>query len=171
MKGIEKGFTLIELIIVFTVLSMLSVVGIASFVDYTRSQTLVNDSNNIITVLGRARSDAQSQVKKDGDCINNATLSGFIITFSKLGGTYALGRICSDNPIPHTIVSYTLSKNVSFDSNTDIVTVFYPVLTGQIVLNSDTTLTSGKIILDLSPTLAKRQITIEKSGIITSQAL
>lgn len=172
----KRGFTLIELVIVFTVLIILSVIGIASFVSYSRTQTLVNDSNNLITVLDKARSNAQTQVKKTiTDCSSGDSLSGYIVTISISTNTYDVGIICSgSNPNPQNETTYPLSKNVTFDSATEITTIFYPVLTGTICINDNTCVSgmpSGKIVLDLSPGSIKRQITIDNKGIIKSQPL
>ncbi|KKP80461.1 MAG: hypothetical protein UR81_C0027G0009, partial [Candidatus Levybacteria bacterium GW2011_GWB1_35_5] len=57
-----KGFTLIELIIVFTVLAILAVGGIAAFVAYSQTQALANDRENIISILNLAKANTTSQL-------------------------------------------------------------------------------------------------------------
>jgi len=58
----SQGFTLIELIVVFSIMAILAVVGIASFVSYSRSQALTTTVADIKTILGSARSYTASQV-------------------------------------------------------------------------------------------------------------
>jgi len=59
----SKGFTLIELIVAFSIISIISVVGFASFVTYSRTQAIDNEANQLVSTLNLAKAKAQSQVK------------------------------------------------------------------------------------------------------------
>ena len=59
----EKGFTLLELIVVFSIIAILSTIGLASFVNYSKAQILQGSANDIISTLNTAKSKAASQIK------------------------------------------------------------------------------------------------------------
>jgi prepilin-type N-terminal cleavage/methylation domain-containing protein len=59
----KKGFTLIELIVVFTVLAILSTIGTISLVSYSRAQTLNQATNDLVQTLDTAKSLSGSQLK------------------------------------------------------------------------------------------------------------
>ncbi len=75
----SAGFTFIELIVVFSVIAILSSVGIASFVSYSRTQQLNSSSSELVTLINLAKSRSASQIKPNniGICSNNATLEGY----------------------------------------------------------------------------------------------
>lgn len=137
-----RGFTLIELIVSFSILSILSVVGMASFVNYSRSQTLLSDRQKLITVLNTAKANASSQLKNSYCPSNNnpalnQTLNGYSVTINTTdvnNEKYTLNVECINTgiPQPHPI-DYPLSKNILFDTNptnTNVTTVLFPLFTG-----------------------------------------
>lgn len=88
-----KGFTLIELIIVFTLISLLSVISIQSFVDYNRKQALAAATNAIVTALNTARSRALSQVKPSPQC-DNRVFVGYQVEINTAGKQINLYVVC-----------------------------------------------------------------------------
>ncbi|MDP3988397.1 MAG: prepilin-type N-terminal cleavage/methylation domain-containing protein [Candidatus Levybacteria bacterium] len=58
----KNGFTLIEILIAFSVIAILSTVGLASFVNYSRSQSLNTSAFDVSTMLNKAKSRSQSQM-------------------------------------------------------------------------------------------------------------
>ena len=161
------GFTLIEIIIVFTVLAILSVVGIASFTNYSRTQTLDNEAKNLGNAITVARSMALSQVKGSSVCSGN-TLSGYQIqvyikTAPSKPNTYELSAVCSNN-ILTLITQYKIAPNISIESINVPPTavpniIFSPIITGGI--------TPGDIVL--SGYSKNRTITIGADGRIDIQ--
>lgn len=77
-----SGFTLIELIVVFSLMTILSSAGIAAFVNYSRSQQVATSIADIKTTLGTARSRALSQLKV-GTCGSSSSLQlqGYEVLF------------------------------------------------------------------------------------------
>jgi len=64
----HPGFTLIELIIVFSIMVILSAIGIASYVSYSHSAGIDTNMKEFKTMLFTARSRALSQLR-DSSCI------------------------------------------------------------------------------------------------------
>src|SRR3989344_5954196 len=84
------GFTLIELIVVFSIFSILSALGLASFVTYSRAQAVTTERNNLIQTLNVAKSRAQSQVKPS-TC---TTLVGYSVVLDTANERYTLNALC-----------------------------------------------------------------------------
>lgn len=126
-----RGFTLIELIVSFSILSILSVVGMASFVNYSRSQTLLSDRQKLITVLNTAKANASSQLKGQFDC-SGGVLNGYSVSIDVVNENYILKLECAPSVII-TGTKYPLSKNIVFDTsptNTNVNTILFPLFTG-----------------------------------------
>lgn len=100
-KIISKiGFTLIELIVVFSVMAILSTAGLAAFVSYSRQQTINTVTQEIKTMLFDARSRASSQVSL---CATGQSFDGYLVIFCPKNDTCAP---CSLGPTP----GYQLEK-------------------------------------------------------------
>src|SRR5258708_37050931 len=74
----SKGFTLIELIVVFSIMAILAVAGLAAFVDFSRQQTINTVAQDVKTMVFSARSRAASQVSL---CPSGQTFNGYLILF------------------------------------------------------------------------------------------
>ncbi len=150
----KDGFTLIELVVAFSIMAVLSTIGIASFVNYSRAQTLQQATNGLITTLNTAKAKSLVQVKPDA-CIG--TLGGYSVILTKANNSYKLQAICSGGSVdipPPT----PLPPGVSFSSSMlSTTTITFSVLTGAVV--------SGNIILDGSQLgLPSKTITIDSGG-------
>lgn len=125
----QGGFTFIELIVVFSIVAILSTIGIASFLDYSRSQSLQGATNDLTTVLQLARSRSLSQVKP-AQCVNEE-LKGFKVSLSFSDQSYQLDAICSAGS--YKILQNFLPQNISFDNiKTTSTSFFFPVITGGV---------------------------------------
>ena len=138
--SLSFGFTLLELIIVFTVIAILSTIGIASFVNYSRAQSLQTAAVKLASTLNLAKSSANSQVKPS-QC--SGTLSGYQVDILTTT-TYSLSVFC---PEVHLIQTTTLPDNGNIKFNlvlgqTTTTSIFFPVITsgvqggGNIVLTA-----------------------------------
>lgn len=142
-----KGFTLIELIIVFTIIAILSASGFAAFVLYSQTQSLSNDRENVVSILNLAKANTVSQFKPTSATKCQGTLEGYSVVFTTSGAnvnTYQLYVRCSGNnpgSTPPREVKmndnvYKLSSNITFlttgGSPMNVSSVFYPLLTGGI---------------------------------------
>lgn len=132
IKGFDqRGFTLIELIVVFTVIAILSVIGVAAFVSYGRVQALETAASELKSTLFLAKSRAISQV--NDICISKAQiLDGYEVDLSTLANSYQLKVRCSGFFYPVYPTTY-LPKNISFDSlKTTSISIFFPVISSGV---------------------------------------
>ncbi|MBI2028736.1 MAG: prepilin-type N-terminal cleavage/methylation domain-containing protein [Candidatus Levybacteria bacterium] len=128
----SQGFTLIELIVVFSVMSILSAFGIASFNSYNETKVLQNAAIDVANTLNLAKSRALSQVKPN-TCGANA-LEGYGVDMLS-NKDYQLIAYCTTT---HIISAGSLPDSVDFEeacSGTDHSFLF-PVLEGGVVENS-----------------------------------
>jgi prepilin-type N-terminal cleavage/methylation domain-containing protein len=154
----ESGFTIIEMIVVFSIIAILASIGIVASVNYSQAQALEAATQDLKTVLNQARAYAQSQYKPP-ECNNNA-LEKYRIDLDKNNNEYTLWVICSGS---HSVVEAKLPKDVSFDKNTISSDFFeFPILTGGI--NGDGA--SPWTIKLLGAGTKYKIITIEQNGSI-----
>ena len=172
-KEWSSGFTLIELVIVFSVLAILSVISVASFVSYSRSQAINNDAKSIITIINQAKSNASSQVKPS--VCSGKVLNGYSVSFilSNPKNVYKLNVVCSNTE--SVLSTYRLSSAITFDTTavtgTTMDKVFFNILNGGIKLtNSNNTLSSGQIKLRGFNNTQCRVINLANDGVITAQS-
>lgn len=134
-----SGFTLIELLIVISILAVLGSAGVASFVSYSRSQTLNTAALDIVTTLQVARSRAATQIKKS-DC-NGKILDGYRFNICKLSGSdcnpssldYELVAVCGGGNSTTVITTKSLPSQVSWNTNnsfTPPLMVTFPIIKG-----------------------------------------
>ncbi len=90
----ERGFTLIELIIVFSVMVILSLVGIASFVSYSRSQQVDTAMKEFKTTLFTARSRALSQLRDTTCFANGFTGQGYELEGYQVVACCSFSSLC-----------------------------------------------------------------------------
>ena len=123
----------------FSIMAVLSTIGIASFVNYSQSQTLQQAVNDFTTTINTAKARAASQVN---DVCSGASLSGYDVVLTKTAhpttdhDSYTLNAICNGVkvPIPPTA---KFPSGVSFDSSifnppSSPVTVTFSILTGAV---------------------------------------
>lgn len=139
----SSGFTMIELIVVFSIMAVLSTFGIASFVAYSRTQVLQQATNDLVNVLNTAKTRAASQIKPGPPCLATSILQGYSLTVNIAARTYSLNIICSGTTT--ALSTTTLPTNVFFNSisgtpPTTATNIIFPILTGG-------TSGSGNIVL------------------------
>ncbi len=121
----ERGFTLLELVIVFSIISVLSIIGIAAFVNYGRIQALQAAATQLSSTLSLAKSRAISQTKPT-QC-SNQILNGYKVVISTTNNSYELDVVCSN--FTYAIQSFNLPKNITFDAEkTTSTSFFFPVI-------------------------------------------
>lgn len=169
----SKGFTLIELIIVISIVAVIATSGVAAFIQYSRSQTLDLARNEVVSMLNTARSQAQSQVIPN-DCTSNS-IQGYRVRFDRNAQDatlvdFILEAVCN---LPgggiqtFSISTKTLPKNIAFAAgNAGLPVSFtFAVLTSVVTSNP-----SGISSLTLTNTYNNvvKTIQIQSSGSITS---
>lgn len=133
-KNLKKnlGFTIVEIIVVFSVIAILSSIGVAASVNYSRAQSLESAYQNLLTTLNQAKSYSVSQYKPD-EC-KDKVLEKYIVELDVDNSVYTFSVNCESQ---YEISSASLPKDVSF-SGTETTSRFFefPILTGGIHADS-----------------------------------
>lgn len=129
----KHGFTLIEMIVVITIIMIISTIGIASFVDYGRTQEVNTATLEIASMLQLARSRTISQIRPPDSVVqcSGKTLDGYRVTFSD-SRNYLLKAVCEGNEYNLPNESRTLSSNLSITSLSFPNSFTFRVLTGGV---------------------------------------
>lgn len=122
----QKGFTLIELMVVLSVTAVLGTLGIAGFVIYNQVQVLQSATSDVVTVLNLAKSRAQSQIKPSG-CIGGLNGYKVVITTPRTYTLYARCSISLDVKIEEQ--NKLLPASLSFELSKSF---FFPIQTGGV---------------------------------------
>jgi len=166
----QRGFTIIELVVVFSIIAVLSVIGIAAFVNYSHVQTVESSAADLSSYFVVAKSRAISQVKPTSQipqCDSNAILNGYRIILCQTSSsdvlcsnanTYVLAVRCSN--VDYKIQAGTLPKNVSYSPSPTSSSFFFPVISSGV---------AGSGILYLSGYGFTKTITIDPVGGIQVQ--
>ena len=156
-----KGFTLIELVVVFSVIAVLSSIGIASFVESSRNATLQSAVNEVTSILNIAKSRALSQTKPT-DLVCGITsvdsLSGYRVNINTTKPNISLVAVCGITPDSIQGYQYSLPDGITLPVGND--SYFFPVLTHGVDH-------SGLIIIKGYGN-KQTTITVNKSGVITT---
>lgn len=126
----QKGFTLIELMIVLSVTAVLGTLGIAGFTSFNQTQILQTSANEVVTMLNLAKSRALSQVKLGSSCsAPSQILEGYNVDISITNNSYTLSSRCFE--ATNNLDTKTLPQNVTFETpDTFPTSFFFPVLSG-----------------------------------------
>lgn len=134
---VVKGFTLIELVVTLTIIAILSTIGIAAFVNQSRTSALQTGASQFVSALNLAKSRAMSQVKPS---VCEGDLEGYIVTITD-SDTYQLDVECGGT---HSIQSnQKLPSNITFvPSGGDLfpLTFSFAVLTNAYTGTSEVTI-------------------------------
>ena len=148
-----NGFTLVELLIVLSILALLIGITLTTFISFRKSQSLALDVQTITSVLRQARN--QTLSSKNASVYGVHFSQGVVTLFT--GATYTVGAATNEDfnlSGADTIVTISLAGGGS-----DVVFIR---LTGETVQN-------GTIVVSSPSTSQAKTVTIYKTGLIDSQ--
>ncbi len=151
----SRGFTLIELMVVFALMGLIVAGGVVSYSSYNKKQGLQMGAAYDVNTLTSEKAKAISQVKPP-ECTGK-TLGGYQVKITQSGSDYYLLVVCDGSPYP--ISSKRLPQDVRFGTGS----------TGTIMfsVSSGTSSTPGKIILTGGSD--SKTVIIDGSGAIRTQ--
>lgn len=114
------GFTIIELLVVFTFIGILTSLGIASYSSYTSSQSVQTAATNFVNLLHTAQSRSLSQVIPSS-CASG-TMIGYEVDIATGGQQYSLTALCGASRIP--ISTAALPYGVTFGTGPGSSVIF-----------------------------------------------
>lgn len=188
----QAGFTLVELIVVFSITTVLASIGFASFVTYSRQQTLNTAVADAKLLLQTARSETLAQVNAPSYCYGggqgcqcqaNQPFGGYEVNFCCASGTssqmcattnclnnadkaehYELAIVCGGNR--YLVDSKDYPVQVTTSQNNAATTVrrflFVP-LTGLV---DGLTAGTGSVTLIMSQFNLSKAISVSSTGVI-----
>lgn len=116
----SHGFTMMELIVVFSVMGILTAISIVSYSSYSNTQSFQSASADVISMLQTAKSRSLSQVKPPS--CTGRTLFAYQVVLDIPGSTYRMEALCDNTA--NLVVRQDLPDNVTFTSNSNQKTVF-----------------------------------------------
>lgn len=117
----QRGYTFIELLIVFSIMGIVGVVGMASFVSFNNSQIVDSAANELSNSLTVARQRALSQIKPP-TCTTAQVLRGYRVFITVVTRTYRVEALCGTQVIP--ISTKQLPSQITFDTSTPTSILF-----------------------------------------------
>lgn len=146
----QSGFTFIEILVVISTLAILSTIGIASFVNYSRTQALNSAAFDVITTFNQAKSRSRTQVKPPSGNCSILALDGYLVRIED-AITYSLEIMCEGSSYPVSDGTKKLpngsTNTITFSSDSRGKTFLFKILSGSVQipggLASDTVIITG----------------------------
>lgn len=139
LQSISSGFSLIELLVTFTLITIISGIGFASFVSYSRRQIVNQAAGDIKQTVDLARFNALSSVKPSL-CSTTDQLSSYKVNF-------CLNALCQTANVDYEMVVFCGAESVvrsgKFPQNVTVANVVGSNSCATIAFNILTSITEG----------------------------
>ncbi len=154
----NKGYTLIEVLVVISIMAILFTVGYAGYREFSRRQVLIGAVNQVQGDLRKAQQLALSGVKpNDPKCNSPELLNGYIFVIDSSGTAYSIQSSCTGGNVQsEDLVNLPLGISISISSGP---LMFKVIGSGTNISNEDTVLTVSQ-----GATGDSRTITIGSGG-------
>lgn len=130
---LKRAFTIIEFLIVFGIIGIITTLSIASYNAFTESFKLKNEVQNAIAVLSVAQKRSVAGEDVSGDC-PGGTFDSFVVSFAVNAG-YSMQGQCINGAGTKTAygspVTYKIEASNKNIEILDTVTVTFSKLTGE----------------------------------------
>src|SRR3990167_3337050 len=141
LKLHSRGFTMIELLVVMSVIIFISSAGVASFSGFNDTQKLQNATFDVSSLLQTAKSEAQSQVKPSST-ICSGSLESYKVKFPiNNPHAYNLAVKCSGSTSSYDFPLKIVPDSINIWSSDPVYT--FNVLTGYVSETGTVTITAG----------------------------
>lgn len=156
----SRGFTLIELIVVVSIMTLFMGVSIANYNSFTTEKKFDAEVKRVVDVLELAKSKAHAG---DVGAFSCDDFNGYQVALS--GSTYFL-RMCCDNTCTNfnTVATYRIPVGISASFASGSSIQFYPLTTGVSVSSSNTITVNSTVLNKCAP------INISNNGLIEEGA-
>jgi len=121
-----KGFTLIEILVVFSLIGILTALGFASYSAFNGEQALSSSASDVATMLSSAKSHALTQVVPNSCGTNSIT--GYQVSISTTTQQYILSVVCGSS---YALTTNKLQSQVTFGGSST-TSVFFNMSTGTV---------------------------------------
>ncbi|MDE2025017.1 MAG: prepilin-type N-terminal cleavage/methylation domain-containing protein [Patescibacteria group bacterium] len=165
----QKGFTLVELVIVFSIIALLSITGLASFSAFSQRQQLSNSVSDLRTIFNVARTRTLSQVNgtTGNFCTSSEQFGGYVVlvcctakgsqtncpSIAACNGTddYDMFETCysGSSTAYKFIQGGKFSNSVAVDASTTARTFQFTPLTGAVSFGAGGPVSQGAVTLTL----------------------
>lgn len=109
-NSLQKGFTLIEILVAISIVSLIAVIGVPNLKRFNEGQQFQNDVSELIRNLRRMQSNSQSSIV----CSPNDGSSSWALKFdSQTGSGYSYFPTCSTSSPTATVVEFLPLANPS----------------------------------------------------------
>ncbi|MFC1625463.1 Tfp pilus assembly protein FimT/FimU [Patescibacteria group bacterium] len=136
----RKGYTLIEILISLTIISILFGIGYVSFRDFSRRQAIQGASKNIIGDLRLTQELALSGEKPSSlNCETSHSLNGYYFRVSVDGNSYSIEAFCTGGVVEKKTVN--LAEGLSFSTTSPNPILFKVLGEGTNINGSYATIT------------------------------
>ncbi len=94
----NSGFSLIELMVVFIIVAIISAIGLASYKSYSDKQILTSAAQDLKLTIDNTKFNALSSVKPTNCSVTDA-LTGYKFSLTQASNTYTVSVLCGGKEI------------------------------------------------------------------------
>lgn len=171
IKDFSKGFTLIELLWSIAIGAILSTIGIAAFLNYSKTQALSAAVGDVSSLLQLAKSRAQSQVKPD-ICGNTEQFNGYQVVICSIGSClsvdadYELDVMCGGVSKSPSISKKKFPTNITVDTEkTTVRGILFNVISGNVTFTG----ANGSGDIFIKGYGMCKEVSVKDQGVITTK--
>ncbi|TXG76516.1 prepilin-type N-terminal cleavage/methylation domain-containing protein [Candidatus Dojkabacteria bacterium] len=160
---IQKGFTIIELVLVVGIIGVISTFGFVAIDQFTSSKDFESTTNNFVNMIYEAKSNTLSQVKLGGNCAAT-NLIGYKISVNTAVNpiSYTMSIVCgTDSETPSSWTTTAIKTDyLTTDASLDMVP------TSSFMFETPNALVSEEYTMNLSFGSLNKTIVVATAGAI-----
>lgn len=154
--SLQKAFTIIELLVVIALILLISSVGLISYSNINKKQSVIQQAKNIASLIQLAQNNANSQKKPEESCY---PLSSYTFTFIRSNNTYKIEAKCGGTD--HLIKFGSVNTDIPVNKN---FTITFNLQTKDVVFDEQTATTGIKVTVGDAD--YKNYLIVCKGGVI-----